>query len=1338
MSSGNSGKIIFKEVDFDPFSDHMDEPVPTTEPQREIWTNVQIGGHAANCAYNESVTLTLDGSFDIVGFRKAVDGLLQRHDALRSSFTPDGLYLNIAPSIHIEVLLLDFSSFEANEKEARFQQYIKAETDFDFDLENGPLAKITVIKFANTNHKLILTFHHIVCDGWSLGIIMQDLGKLYSAFVSGQPCENEPALSFRDFAFEEQQYVNSEENKTVGDFWLKQYKDNIPAMEIPLDKPRPAVRTYNAERTDLVVDPVLVERLRKTGASLGCSFVTTLVAAFEIFLHRITGSNDIVVGLPAAGQSLEGKDYLVGHAVNLLPLKSSVDSSNTFKDYLKKRKPEILDAYDHQRYTFGSLISHLNIPRDPSRIPLVPVSFNVDIGITNGVNFHGCEYSFSTNPRAFENFEIFVNATGSGNYLTLECTYNSDLFENSIMKIRMEEFVVLLQSITDNPEQKISHLEILTKAEKNKVLNEWNNSVIDFDKSICLHQVFELSVSKYENAIAVRHHSREITYRELNEKANRFAHYLIERGAGPEVLTGICIDRSIEMIIAMYAVLKSGSAYVPIDPAYPADRISFILSDAKAPMVITGNSSKHLIPEGSAEIISIDQFDFKNEKYSDQNPVTKVTPHNQAYNIYTSGSTGKPKGVTIEHHSVNALVAWAGSVFKRDDLDGILASTSICFDVSVFEIFVTLCLGGRIVLVKDALELPEVETDASIKTVNTVPSAFSELLKMENAIPASVQTVILAGEPLAASLVDKIYNTTPAKKIFDLYGPTEDTVFSTCKLRLPGTTATIGKVIPNSTAYVLDRNLQPVPIGLPGELHLGGEGLARGYLYRPELTAEKFIPNPFSNEVNSKLYKTGDLVKFRPDGEIEYIGRIDNQVKIRGFRIELGEIESLLAKHSAVQEQIVVAREDDPGDKRIVAYVVLKPGVSVTGSDLREFLKNELADYMVPSFFVFLDNLPLTLNKKIDRKALPKPEGGRIAGETTIELPVNELERTLAGIWQTVLGVPQIGRKDNFFELGGHSFLAVRMFNEVERLIGIKVQLPVIFRSSTIEELAGFINKEESSKPWSSLVPLQPKGSRTPLFCIHMHNGNINRWRVIVKHLGNNQPVYAIQPRGLDPAQTPHLNIEEMSKYYLDIVKSVQSHGPYQLLGLCFSGMVVFEMAALLEKEGEKVAFLGMVNNYAPPENPTLYRIQMGIDKFMKLEIGDKINYALDKNLNVGKTLLGKAKKLMGNNELEKAPPSNDHIEEMGHDLRTIHSQALLDYNPNHIYHGDLALFRTGEPIDSYFNEYMGWDRLIKGKIEITVIDGCDNDTIITDEPYNAILSQKVREYLDKNENPGV
>jgi amino acid adenylation domain-containing protein len=967
-------KTTFIPVDFNPFEEgNKFRTAPTTEPQREIFTNVQLGGDAANCAYNESVSLKLKGDFDINALESAVDSLIQRHEALRASFSKDGTVIQVADEMHISIPVIEIK----NERE--LEEVLTKETNTPFDLENGPLIRVSVLRLDRNIHTIVLTLHHIIGDGWSLGMCMIDLSKFYSSIKSGKPVDLEPADSWMEYANEEEAYSKSKANEETENYWLNLFSGDLPVMDLPINKSRPAIRTFNAKRIDVPIKTEVVEKLKLTGAKAGCSLVNTMVAAFEVFLHRLTGNNDVVTGLPAAGQSVIGKQNLIGHCVNLLPLRTQINPVEKFNDYLKRRKKSLLDDFDHQRYTFGSLIRKLNIPRDMSRIPLVPVSFNIDIGITNGVEFTGCEYEFSTNPRYYENFEWFINCAGSGNSLVIECTYNTDLFEDKMMQMRMEEFCELLQSIVINPEQQIRYLNILPGAELNKILIEWNSNFIDLPQNECMHWLFEQRAKEHPGKIALYFKGQKISYKELNERANQLANYLRKENVKAGVLVGVCIERSVELIVALFGVLKAGGAYVPLDPSYPADRIAFILGDANAPVLLTTSETQQHIKGHKSKEILLDKDWSEIAKESKDNPVHINKTTDLAYIIYTSGSTGIPKGVAIEHKSDIALFEWGKTVYSENDLEGVLASTSVCFDLSIFEIFFTLCSGGRIILVKNALELPELPADADVKLINTVPSAIAELLKMKNGVPSSVKKINLAGEPLPVSLVTKIYENTKAEKVYDLYGPSEDTTYSTYTLREKTGLYTIGKIINNSQLYLLDKNMQPVPIGIAGEIYIGGDGLARGYLNRPELTMEKFIPNPFSIDESARLYKTGDLGRFMQDGNIEFLGRIDNQVKIRGFRIELGEVESVLRKHPNMQDLIVVVKDDANRDKRIVAYIVEKnnadsyrDGNLIT--ELRNYLKDKLPEFMVPSVFVVMDKLPMTPNGKIDRKALPEPE----------------------------------------------------------------------------------------------------------------------------------------------------------------------------------------------------------------------------------------------------------------------------------------------------------------------------------------------------------------------------
>jgi amino acid adenylation domain-containing protein len=1344
----DSNKVKYIPVDFDPFSNQA--RIATTEPQREILANVFLGGHDANCSYNESVSLHLRGKFDVKVFKKCIPFLLDRHEALGATFTEDGLWQQFNAVNHHDVTVHDLETFREKEKAEFISKALACEAEEAFDLHHGPLYRFVVIRHTPEYHQLILSFHHIICDGWSLGIIMQDLGKIYSALINNKSYSDTPALKFTDYTKQEELYEKTDECGKVEEFWLNQYKNNLPSFEFPADKPRPALRTYNARRIDVEVDTNLVASLRKMGASYGVSYVTMLTAAFELYLHRATQLDDIVVALPAAGQSATGHHALVGHCVNVLPLRSKVSSPVTFSQYVKQRKSELLDAYDHQRFTFGSLVRKLNIPRDPSRIPLVPVAFNLDLGITDGVQFDGCTLEFSTNPRHYENFEIFINAAGQGNKLILECTHNTDLFDSALMQLRMEGFIVFLQSALIRPDVPVADLDILTSIEKDLIFNRYNRIDADFQTPLTIDQWFDNTAQKFPSRIAVTSGGEHITYADLNSRSNRLASYLRNLGCTEGTLIGLLTNRNIDLIVSMLGILKAGGVYVPIDPGYPNERIAHILSDSGCKHIILSKQLVKLVPGTVSEQIIIDGDWESAGNLTDKTVPCNTRPDHLSYIIYTSGSTGKPKGSLIEHRNVTRLFTATESWYHFNETDVWTMFHSAAFDFSVWEIWGALLYGGRLVIVpfdisRDPELFYELLVNEKVTVLNQTPSAFRTLIyadgnrKTDEKHISSLRYVIFGGEALELESLRPWFDRHSDQKprLINMYGITETTVHVTyrpvyLKDLDESKGSMIGVPIPDLQVYILDNYRQPVPVGIPGEMYVGGAGVGRGYLNRPDLTSYRFLFNEFNPFAETPLYRSGDLARMTLNGDLEYLGRIDNQVKIRGFRIELGEIESVIEKHAGVRQQVVIVREDTPGDKRLVAYVVMAEGYKLDLQEMRNYLKSQLPEYMIPASFVAMESIPVTSNGKTDRKALPQPEQDLHMNGSFSE-PASPLEELLSHIWCDVLGVYRVGRNDNFFELGGHSILGVKMLNDIDRKLGVKMNLPILFTSPTIAELAEVINKEGPTKPVSCLVTLQPKGNNPPLFCIHMHNGNVNRWRVLVKHLGDDQPVYAVQPLGLDPNQQPHTTIEQMANHYLKVIREVQPHGPYHLIGLCFSGMVVFEMAALLEAAGEKVAYLGMINNYAPPENPKLYRLKKGINKFMRMEMGEKFNYAMEKNIELGKKLFGSGKKkgsIVGD-ELPDFEFGNISEEGIGNDLRGIHSLALLNYHPVHVIPSGLFIYRTSDPIEDNYNEHLGWDRLIKGVIHTTVISGCDNDTIITDEPYNVTLSTRIKEHLE-------
>lgn len=1045
-------------VDFDPFADgELLLTAPATESQKEIWASVQMGD-AANCAYNESQSLRLKGNLDVEALQSAVQQLVQRHEALRTTFSTDGNTLCIIASRQIEISIIDLSGLEPQEQETKIASILQQEVEQPFELEHGPLFRSKIVKLQMQEHLAVLTAHHIICDGWSWAVLMPDLGKLYSGLQQGIVPELEEPDHFSEYATLQEEEAQSPEAIATEQYWLDQFADSVPVLDFPSDRPRPPLRTFNAAREDWHLNPELVANLKQLGTKLGCSFMTTILSGFEVWLHRLTGQNDLVVGISVAGQATLGQYNLVGHCVNLLPLRSQINGEKSFSDYLQTRRSAVLDAYDHQQFTFGSLIKKLVFPRDSSRIPLVPITFNIDQGLDgNSLPFTGLEVEFFSNPRAFENFELFINATELRGQMTLECQYNTNLFDANTIRRRMAEFETLLAGIVANPNQIIAKLPILPTTEQ-QLLASWNNTQTAYPEDLCIHQLFETQVEKTPDAIAVVFEDKQISYRELNLRANQLAHYLQSLGVGSEVLVGLCVERSLEMVVGVLGILKAGGAYVPLDYAYPEERLAFMLQDAQVSVLLTQEKLKSGLPKHQAEIICLDT-NWQSIDYGLDNPTNSVTSNNLAYIIYTSGSTGQPKGVQIQHRSaVNLLNAIAQEPGLTAE-DTLLSVTSLSFDIAVSEILLPLSVGAKLVLVSrevaaDSTQLLKALTTSGATFMQPTPVTWRLLLAAGWQGSPQLK-MISTGEALPRDLANQLLPKGAC--LWNLYGPTETTIWSTGYKVTTGNKAIgIGCPLANTQIYILDSHLQPVPIGISGELYIGGEGLARGYLNRPDLTAERFISNPFSPNPKSRLYKTGDLARYLPDGHIEYLGRIDYQVKLRGFRIELGEIETALLQHPVVKEAVVIIREDTPNENSLVGYIVAE-----TGEDslqvilqLRRFLKQQLPDFMVPTIFMALEAMPLTPNGKVDRKALPEPDASRPELEANYVAPRTPIEQEIADIWTQVLNLKRVGIYDNFFELGGYSLLAIQVVYRVRQALQVEILMSNLFELPTVADLA--------------------------------------------------------------------------------------------------------------------------------------------------------------------------------------------------------------------------------------------------------------------------------------------
>jgi amino acid adenylation domain-containing protein len=798
----------------------------------------------------------------------------------------------------------------------------------------------------------------------------------------------------------------------------------------------------------------------------------TLLAAYETLIYRHTGQEDILVGSPTSGRNRPELSGGVGYFINSIVLRADLSGNPTFAEFLGRVRRTVLGAFEHQDFPFPLLTERLHPVRDSSRSPVFQTTFVIQKsqmpdqrGLTSFVQgetgaqmeIGGLVVELMPVFKGTSQFDLRMAVAEAGDELSVLINYNTDLYDAATITRLLTHFEVLLQSVVADPHGRVSDLPIMTEQELRQILREWNDTAAPYPQDKCVNELFEARAEAAPAAVAAVFEDQELTYGELNERANRLAHHLRSLGVGPESLVGLCVERSLEMLVSMFGILKAGGAYVSLDPAYPKDRLAFMLRDAGIRVLVTQQHLLDKLPEHDAAVVSLDSDAEAIGRRSARNLSPLAGPGNAAYVIYTSGSTGGPKGVVMQHRSTVALIYWAREVFTDEDLKSVFASASVNFDCSIFEIFVPLSWGGKIVLGRNALELPSLPAAQDITLLNTVPSSMTELLKV-GGVPASVRTVNLSADMLPRALVDEVYRQTRAERVYNGYGPTEDTTFTTFGLveRDGDRSPSIGRPITNEQVYLLDRRMNPVPVGLPGELYIGGAGLSRGYLNRPELTTEKFVANPFSPEPGSRLYKTGDLARWLPDGRIEFVARVDHQVKVRGFRVELKEVEAALAQHSAVQNVVVVAREDAPGVKRLVAYVVAEPPSVPTTSELRSFVRERLPEYMVPSAYVVLDAFPMTPSGKIDRRALPPPEQTRPDLAEDYVAPRNPTEQLLADVWLQVLGIERVGVYDNFFDLGGDSIMSVHVVSRANQA-GLPITTKQLFQHQTISGLAAAV-----------------------------------------------------------------------------------------------------------------------------------------------------------------------------------------------------------------------------------------------------------------------------------------
>jgi amino acid adenylation domain-containing protein/FkbH-like protein len=899
-------------------------------------------------------------------------------------------------------------------------------------------------------------------------------GPAAVSIVTGQPAQLRPVSSEYEKLIAASEKSSESSDKTGLEFWQKQLADAPELLDLPADRPRPAQGDYAGGCFSFTVSPELAEAVVRLAEQEHDQTWGILLSVFFTLLHRYTASQDIVIGVPLSIRSNTNAD-VVANLENTLALRGRISGDPTFRELIRRLAGMRMESLAHARLPFAEVLKAVRPQISRSYTPLFQVMFAFEEQPLPEASSAGIRFAPFQLETPSSKFDLSLNLVKEGQGITAKLHFSTAIFDQDRISRMAEHFVQLLRSVAHDPDRPVSKLNILPDHERNRLLNEWTATESEYPKDKTLVDLISERVRQNPSAEALICGKARFTYAELSQYATQFANRLRQSGVGRGALVGICLDRSAEMVVGILGTLFAGAAYVPLDPKYPADRLRFTLEDAKVKALVTQSQHRGLFPTLNCPALCLDSLECLAKQSKQLIESCFAAPTDLAYVIYTSGSTGKPKGVALEHRNTVALVSWAAQAYSSDELSGVLASTSICFDLSVFELFVPLCCGGRVILAENALGLRGLEAASEVRLVNTVPSAIRELLRLK-AVPAGVQVINLAGEPLSSDLVDQIYQETSVRKVFDLYGPTETTTYSTGVLRQQGQRATIGRPLSNEQVYLLDEHFQPVPIGMPGEIFIGGAGVARGYLGGPELTAQKFVAHPFKK--NGVLYRTGDLGRWRADGNLEYLGRLDHQVKIRGYRIELGEIETVLKNQAGVAAAVVVAREDHPGDKRLVAYVERRGGASLKIEDLKRGLGEQLPEFMTPSDFVFLDVMPMTPNGKVDRKALPVPESqGSNSARTDLIAPRTSVEARLQALWRDVLHLTQIGMTDNFFALGGHSLTAARVISGIRDVFGIELPLSAIFSKPTIEQLAESLSSASAAeKQAAAIIPIPRSG----------------------------------------------------------------------------------------------------------------------------------------------------------------------------------------------------------------------------------------------------------------------
>jgi len=1317
-----------------------DEPAVLSLAEERLWFFDQL--EPQHPFYNLPVAASVVGPLDEAAFEESLQQLARRHETLRTVFPiHQGRPLRkVVQDAEVPIRRVDLRSIAEDQREEELQRLLREEARRPFNLAAGPLFRCVLYRLGEEEHVVLLAMHHIVCDGWSVGVILREWAVLYRAVQRGWKSPLPPLeIDYADFAAWQQRHVAGEVLDEELSYWKQRLGDLPPALELPTDRPRPTRRSFEGACRPIEMSDALCRRLGEFARREGTTPFVVLLAAYKAILHRYCRQDDITVGTVVANRTRPELENLVGFFANTLALRTDVSGDPTFRELIDRVSEVALGAFSHQELPFAKLVEALAPERHQNQSPLFQAAMileNMPLKLSSASGLTVESIPIDNGTSKYDLTLIFSEQDGR---LVGRLEYATALFDAATIDRMIASYLAALEAALADQDLRISELPVPAERERRQLLEAWNDTRLELPDVDCLHQLIEAQVERTPDAVAITYEGRSLTYREIDSRANQLAHYLQTLGVGPDVLVGLHHQRLPEVVVAMLAVLKAGGAYVPLDPSLPPERLALMIENASPGVLLTRAAVRDGLPPTDTKVVCLETVRDQIDRMPTDPPECRATKENLAYVIYTSGSTGVPKGVMIPHGGViNCVTSFARRPGLRAD-DVLLATTTISFDIAVLELLLPLAVGARIALATRETATNGERLAAMIhKEKATVFQATPTSYRMLLATgwrPEGELRLWCGGEAMTVDLAEQLLDG--AAELWNVYGPTETTIWSTiARVTEPEQARSIGRPIANTQIYVLDANNRPAPVGVMGELYIGGLGLARGYYQRPDLTESRFTTNPFGSRPGERMYRTGDIARWRGDGTLEFFGRSDDQVKIRGHRIEPGEIVTVLREHPGVRQAAVVPREAGCGEKRLVAYLVLAEQSATDPesliAELRSHLKAKLPEYMVPAAFMVLDDLPRTPQGKLDRRALPAPQSDRAERSSECVAPRDGEEALVASVWEELLKVSPVGVTDDFFSLGGHSLLAVQVTAEIERRTGRRLPIAALFQEPTVEHLARLLRMPEKCPPEESLVPLSRQGNKRPFFCVHPAGGTVFCYRPLAERLGTDRPFYALQAVGVDGLRPPHEQAEEMAAHYIEAIRTVQPRGPYLLGGWSLGGILAFEMARQLSKEGEKVELLALFDSGAMPADRTAdyedflrmvgdffpHEENLPLEDLQAMTPEEQLDYFVHRAAQIG---------------LVAADGQQEAARNVFEVFKSC-MKVLLEYRPQP-YSGKITLFRAERDTSAFDarDPQLGWRPFAAEGVEVHHVPG--DHAHMVDEPNVSVLAERLREALERTES---